>query len=112
MRQAIVILLVIGLASSALAADNLSFSVVTSTGKVPVTGMASYKLAETEGGSLSAWADVLYISTDDSLALGLSARHDALSNLLPLVKGGGFCAYWSFQHECFKGRLYIINMTF
>ena len=95
--------------SFACAADNLSFSIVTSTGTVPVTGMVSYQLAES--GNLSAWADLLYLSDENSLAFGLSARHAALKDLLPLVKGGGVCAYWS-HFDCVKVRVYIINVSF
>ena len=112
MKKAMPILFVLALlalASTALA-DNLSFSVITSTGTKPISGMASYKLAETDNGNLSAWADLLYMGSEDSLALGLSGRSKQLD--LPLVKGAGFCAYWSFRHECIKGRFYIINVTF
>ena len=109
-KRLLIILALLALTSTVLAADNLSFSIITSTGQVPVTGMVSYQLAER--GELSAWADVFYLGEDDSLALGISARPNALSNLLPLVQGGGVCGYWRFQHECLKGRLYLINISF
>ena len=109
MKRLLIIAALLALASTAVAADNLSFSLITSTGPQPISGMASYKLAER--GDLSAYADVLYVTSDDSLALGLSGRHSKL-DVLPLVKGGGWCVYWSFQHECIKGRLYLINVTF
>ena len=89
----------------------LAFSIITSTGSKPISGMASYKVVETKNGELSGHIDLLYISTEDSLALGLSGRVKKLE-ALPLIKGGGACVYWSFRHECVKGRVYIINVTF
>ena len=109
MKRLSLILLMLALATTAYA-DNLSFSIITSTGDIPVTGMASYQIAER--GDLSAWADLLWIAEDHSFALGVSARDARLRNLFPLIEGGGFCAYWSFQHECLKGRLYLINVSF
>ena len=110
MRPLLTVVMLLALTCTVLAADNLSFSIVTSTGTVPITGMVSYELVES--GDLSGWADLLYLSDENSVALGVSARHAALKDVLPLVKGGGICAYWSFRYDCIKARLYIINVSF
>ena len=110
MRPLMVVAVLLALSCTAFAADNLSFSLMTSTGKIPVNGMASYKVVEK--GDLSGWVDLMYLGGEDSLALGVSARHVKLVDIIPLVNGGGFCAYWSFRHECVKGRFYLVNVTF
>jgi len=110
MRPLMIAVALLALTCTAFAGDALSFSIVTSTGTIPINGMASYKVAEK--GDLSGWVDLLYLSDENSLALGVSGRYDKLGELTPLVKGGGFCAYWSFRYDCIKGRLYIINVTF
>jgi len=72
--------------------------------------MGSYKFIES--GDFSGHADLMYLCSEDAFALGLSGRHDKLADIIPLVKGGGFCAYWSFRYDCIKARLYIINASF
>jgi len=110
MRHLMVVLALLALTCTAFAADNLSFSVMTSTGKIPVNPMGSYKFIES--GDFSGHADLMYLCSEDAFALGLSGRHDKLADIIPLVKGGGFCAYWSFRYDCIKARLYIINASF
>ena len=110
MRQLMIVVVLLALTCTALAADNLSFSVMASTGKIPVNPMGSYKLIE--NGDLSGHLDLMYLCSEDAFALGLSARYDKLDEIIPLVKGGGFCGYYSFRHKCIKGRLYVINVTF
>ncbi len=110
MRQLIIVVALLALACTVVAAGDISFSVITSTGAVPVNGMASYKVIES--GDLSGWIDLLYLIDEDSFALGASARHNALEDIIPLVKGGGVCAYWSFRYDCLKARVYVINVTF
>ena len=96
--------------SFACAADNLSFSVMTSTGKIPVNPMGSYKFIE--HGDFSGHGDLMYLCSENAFALGVSARYDKLDRIIPLVKGGGLCGYWSFRHKCIKGRFYIVNVSF
>ncbi len=110
MRTLMVVTALLALTCTAFAGESLSFSIITSTGSIPVNGMASYKVIEK--GDLSGWVDLLYLCDENSFALGASARHDKLADILPLVKGGGVCAYWSFRYDCVKARLYIINVSF
>ena len=110
MRVLTVTVILLLIVSVACAEGDFSFSIVTSTGSVPITGMASYNVAES--GDWSAWADIMYLPGEDAFALGLSGRHAALNDIIPLVKGGGVCAYWSFRYDCIKARLYLINVSF
>ena len=110
MRPLMIIIALLALTCTVIASETLTFSIVTSTGSIPVNGMASYQIAEE--GDFSFWTDLLYLCDEDSLALGLSARHDKLSDIIQVVKGGGVCAYWSFRYDCIKARAYIINVTF
>ena len=110
MRPLIIAVALLALTCTALAADNLSFSLMTSTGKIPVNPMGSYKVAEE--GDFSGHIDLMYLCSEDAFALGVSARYDKLDQIIPLVKGGGLCGYYSFRHKCVKGRLYVINMSF
>lgn len=110
MRPLLTVAVLLALTCTAFAGESLTFSIVTSTGSIPINGMASYKVAEK--GDISLWADLLYLCDENSLALGASARHKKLADIIPLVKGGGVCAYWSFRHDCFKARLYVINVSF
>jgi hypothetical protein len=110
MRPLLTVTVLLALTCVAFAGETLTFSVVTSTGSIPVNGMMSFKIAE--NGDLSGWVDLLYLCDENSLALGASARHDKLADIIPLVKGGGVCGYWSFRYDCFKARLYVINVSF
>ena len=110
MRPLLTVAVLLALTCTAFAGESLSFLLMTSTGKIPVNPMGSYKVAE--NGDFSGHLDLMYLCSEDAFALGLSGRYDKLDQIIPLVKGGGLCGYYSFRHKCIKGRLYIINVTF
>jgi len=110
MRPLMIAVALLALTCTAFAGESLSFSVMTSTGKIPVNPMASYKVAEE--GDFSGHLDLMYLCSEDAFALGLSGRYDKLDKIIPLVRGGGWCAYYSFRHKCIKGRFYVVNVSF
>jgi len=110
MRPLMIAVALLALTCTAFAGESLSFSVMTSTGKIPVNPMGSYKFIE--HGDFSGHADLMYLCSEDAFALGLSGRYDKLDKIIPLVKGGGVCVYWSFRFDCIKARAYIVHVTF